>query len=142
MSPAGVRAADRASAPDSQEIRAAVEKAVAFLKARQGPDGSFSPRLAGPGVSAVVAAALLRHGYGPKDPVVARTLAYLEKHVRNDGGIYDKFLANYTTSVAMMAFAEANTDGRYDKLLQNGERFLKGLQYGDQLKPRDPIPAR
>ena len=47
----GVTAADR---------KAVADKAIAFLRTRQGQDGSFAPRLAGPGVSAVVAAALPR----------------------------------------------------------------------------------
>jgi squalene-hopene/tetraprenyl-beta-curcumene cyclase len=93
----------------SKDVQAVVNKAAAYLKTRQGPDGSFSPQRAGPGVSAVVASALLRNGFRPDDPVVAKTLGYLELNVRKDGGIYDKFLANYTTSVALISFAEANT---------------------------------
>ena len=83
--------------PASKDVQAVVDKAAAYLKTRQGPDGSFSPQRAGPGISAVVASGLLRTGFRPDDPVVAKTLAYLESKVRNDGGIYDKSLANYTT---------------------------------------------
>src|SRR5947209_6415891 len=89
--------------PDPKEIKELVDKAFAYLKQRQGGDGSFVPKIAGPGVSALVAASLLRHGYGPDDPLVAKTLAFLEKKVQKDGGVYDKQLANYTTSVALMA---------------------------------------
>src|SRR6185369_1674240 len=84
----------------------------------------------GPGVTAIVVAGLLRNGYGPDDPMVAKAMAYLEQSVKNDGGIYDKGLANYTTSVALMAFHEANKGGKYDKIIQNGSKFLKGLQTG------------
>src|SRR5262249_20623643 len=121
-------AADPASGPDPNEVRAVVAKAVAYLKTRQGTDGSFAPRLAGPGVTAVAAAALLRNGYGPDDPVVAPALAYLEKKVQPDGGVYERMLANYTTSVAVMAFAEANKGGRYDAVLKNATQFLRTLQ--------------
>jgi squalene-hopene/tetraprenyl-beta-curcumene cyclase len=117
-----------AGGPDPKEVRAVVGRAAAFLKTSQGKDGSFSPKIAGPGVSAVVAAALLRNGYDADDPVVARTLAYLEKQVKNDGGIYVKFLANYTTSVALMAFVEANKKGRYDTVIKNAARFLRDMQ--------------
>jgi squalene-hopene/tetraprenyl-beta-curcumene cyclase len=82
-------------------------------------------------VSAVVAAGLLRNGFPTDDPVVARTLAYLEKNVRKDGGVYDKFLANYTTSVALMAFAEANTQGKYDTVIKNATQFLRSMQYDE-----------
>jgi squalene-hopene/tetraprenyl-beta-curcumene cyclase len=116
---------------DPREVNDLVDKAYAYLKKHQGGDGSFSPRIAGPGVSALVAAALLRNGYGPDDPVVAGALRYLEKSVRNDGGIYDKGLANYTTSVAIMALKEANKDGKYDTILANAAKFLKGLQFDE-----------
>ena len=40
--------------PDAKDVQAIVEKAAAYLKAHQGADGSFSPRIAGPGITAVV----------------------------------------------------------------------------------------
>jgi squalene-hopene/tetraprenyl-beta-curcumene cyclase len=124
-------AADADLGADPKDVKSALDKAVAFLKKRQGDDGSFSSQRAGPGVSAVVAAGLLRNGYSPDDPFVARTLGFLEKSVKKDGGIYDKGLANYTTSVSLMAFKEANTKGQYDTLIKNATRFLKRLQEGD-----------
>ncbi len=126
----GGLAAD-SSAPDPKAVQAVVDKAVAYLRTTQKPDGSFSPRIAGPGVSALVAASLIRSGFSPKDPLVARTLAYLEKNIHKDGGIYDKRLANYTTSVAIMAFHEANEDGKYNAVIKNATAFLKRLQYTD-----------
>jgi squalene-hopene/tetraprenyl-beta-curcumene cyclase len=125
----GIRAAE--VGPDAKEVQAVVDKAAAYLKASQGADGSFSPKRAGPGISAVVAAALLRNGFSADEPVVAKTLAYLEKNVQKDGGIYDKFLANYTTSVALMAFADANTNGRYNTVIKNAMQFLRSMQYDD-----------
>src|SRR5687767_7408687 len=86
-----------AADPDPAEVRAAVEKAAAYLKARQNEDGSFAPKLGGPGVTALVAAALIRCGTGPDDPVVAKALRYLESNVQPDGGVYSQRLANYTT---------------------------------------------
>jgi squalene-hopene/tetraprenyl-beta-curcumene cyclase len=128
-------AADRG--PDPKEIQAVREKALAFLKKRQNEDGSFSPKIAGPGISALVVAGLLRNGVAVDDPLVAKTLAYMEKSVKKDGGVYDKFLANYTTSVALMAFKEANKKGKYDTLIQNAMKFLKRLQdTSDDKNPR------
>jgi hypothetical protein len=122
-----VRAADAVGA-DPQQSKDVLEKAADYLKAHQGKDGSFSPKLAGPGVTAVVVAGMLRCGFRADDPVVARGLAYLEKSVKKDGGIYDKGLANYTTSVAIMALQEANKDGKYDSVLKNASAYLKKLQ--------------
>jgi len=126
-----------AQEPNAKELQAVLDKARAFLKSRQGDDGSFSPKFAGagPGISALVAAALIRTGSSANDPLVAKTLGYLEKQVQEDGGIYNKFLANYTTSVAIMAFKEANKNGKYDTLIKNASAFIKKLQHDDENNP-------
>jgi hypothetical protein len=123
-------AAEKAD-PDPADVKALRDKAVAFLRKSQSPDGSFSARLAGPGVTAVVVAALLRNGVPADDPLVARALRYLEKSVQKDGGIYNKRLANYTTCIGLMAFQEANSSGKYDTIIKNATRFLKRLQFED-----------
>ena len=120
----------------AKDIRPVLDKAVGYLKTTQGQDGSFSPKLAGPGITAVVVAGLLRGGISPDEPVVAKGLKYLEGQVKDDGGVYSKGLANYTTSVAAMAFQEANKGGKYDTLLKNAGNFLKGIQ-----KDTDPKNA-
>lgn len=117
--------------PDAKEVKAVLNKAITYLKSAQNADGSFAPKLAGPGVSALVVAGLLRNGVSVDDPLVAKTMKYLEKNIQKDGGIYNKFLANYVTSVSVMAFAEANKNGRYDKVLKNAAKFLKGLQHDE-----------
>jgi len=118
--------------PSAKDLKAVADKAAAYLKSAQGPDGSFSPKVAGPGVTALVTAALLKNGYTTKDPVVAKSLKYLEGQVQKDGGVYSKNLANYTTSVAVMAFKEANEGGKYDSVIKNAADFLKGIQHGGE----------
>jgi squalene-hopene/tetraprenyl-beta-curcumene cyclase len=129
-----VLAADPAG-PDPKEVKAVVQKAVEFLKTRQGKDGGFSGDVPGqgPGITAIVVVGLLRSGVSPDDPLVANGLKYLESKVQKDGGIYDKGLSNYVTSVALLAFKDANTDGKYDTLLKNASKFLKTLQYNEAL---------
>src|SRR5262249_20183934 len=89
----------------SKELQPLIEKGAAALRKSQSADGSWSAKRTGPGATALIVAALLRNGVSPEDPMVAKALAYLESKVQKDGGIYDKFLANYTTSVALMAVA-------------------------------------
>jgi squalene-hopene/tetraprenyl-beta-curcumene cyclase len=122
--------------PNEQDARAVLDKAVAYLKKHQNDDGSFAPKLGGPGVTALITAGLIHNGYGNDDPVVAKSIGYLEKSVKKDGGIYDKRLANYTTSVALLAFVEANKNGKYDTIIKNASKFLKTLQ-DDALKEDD-----
>jgi squalene-hopene/tetraprenyl-beta-curcumene cyclase len=131
VSPAPARAGEKTDPPSPQELQPILNKALAFLKTQQEPSGAFSPKRAGPGITALVAAGLLRAGRSPDEPVVARCLAYLQKSVKADGGIYDQFLANYTTSVAVMAFREANAGGKYDAILKNAAKFIRTMQYGD-----------
>jgi squalene-hopene/tetraprenyl-beta-curcumene cyclase len=123
-------AADTAG-PEAKDVKAVLDKAVAFLKTKQRPDGSFAPKLGGPGITALVAAGLIRDGYSPDDPLVTKALGYLEKSVQKDGGIYDKMLANYTTSVALVALTEANKTGKYDTVIKNASKFLKTLQFDE-----------
>lgn len=128
------RAADDAVGPSASEVRAVIDKGIAYLKSRQGADGSLSPKVAGPGVTGLVAAAVLKCGAGTEAPLVAKALAYLEKNVKPDGGIYDKGLANYTTSVALMALTEASAidKGKYHAVIANAVKFLKSLQQSDE----------
>jgi hypothetical protein len=114
--------------PDPKEVQEVLDKALGYLKTRQTKEGGFALKVGGPGVSALIAAGLIRNGISPREPVVERTLKFLEKKVKADGGVYDQSLANYTTSVAVMAFKEANAGGKYDAVLKNAVKFLKGLQ--------------
>ena len=119
------------AAPTTAEIKPLTEKSIAFLKTQQGPDGSFAPKFSGPGITALIVAGLVQNGHAD-DPTVKKALEYLEKNVQEDGGIYNKQLANYTTCVALLAFKEANVGGKYDKVIANASKFLKGLQNQDK----------
>lgn len=118
-----------AAQPDTE---AAVARGAAFLAKNQEADGSFSPQT-GPAVTALVATGLLRSGRTADDPVVAKALKYLETFVRDDGGIYkaESNHVNYETCITIMAFSAANADGRYTKLIKNGEAYVKSLQWDE-----------
>jgi len=130
----GTAAQDAAPKPvDAKAYQQAVDRAIQYLRTKgQAPDGSYSS-FSGIGVTSVVTSGILRHGRAPDDPLVAKSLKYLEKFVQPDGGIYvaGTFYQNYETCLALMCFKEANRDGRYDKLLKNAERFLKGIQWDE-----------
>src|SRR5262245_23377016 len=116
--------------PDPKDVQASIDKAYDFLKSRQKEDGSFEPARGEPGTTALIAAALIRLGKPIDDPVVAKALKALEKAAKKDGGVYNRFLANYTTSIALVAFREANKDGKYDSVIANAVKFLKSIQQG------------
>jgi squalene-hopene/tetraprenyl-beta-curcumene cyclase len=107
-------------------------KGVKYLQGAQNDDGSYSPD-AGPGITAIVAAALIRSGESPDDAVVAKALKFVEQHLHDDGGVYAEGSThkNYETCIAMMAFHAANKDGRYDEALKRAEAFIKKDQWDE-----------
>lgn len=118
---------------DSAVRQALIKKAVAYLSnVGQSEDGSFSSKT-GPGVTGLVVAGLLSVDIPVDNPVVAKSLKYLESTRHDDGGLYapKSTHANYETCLAMMAFAKANHDGKYTELLQGAERFVKQQQWDE-----------
>jgi squalene-hopene/tetraprenyl-beta-curcumene cyclase len=126
------RAEEASSPADAANLSQAVSRGVDFLQQAQADDGSFSAS-SGPGVTAIVTTALLRSGRTAKDPLVSRSLAYLEKHRHDDGGIYQEGsrYKNYETSLSIVCFQLANEGGRYDDLLAGAERFVKSQQWDE-----------
>jgi squalene-hopene/tetraprenyl-beta-curcumene cyclase len=122
----------RSSKVDHAKVGEAINKAADFLKQAQGNDGSFSAS-SGPGITAIVSAALMRCGRGAQDPVVAKALKYLEGNVHDDGGIYQKGSnhKNYETCLAIVCFHEANKNRHYDKLLAKAEKFVEKEQWDE-----------
>ncbi|QEG37935.1 prenyltransferase/squalene oxidase repeat-containing protein [Bythopirellula goksoeyrii] len=133
-----IQATQAAATDEATQISELVDSAVGFLTQAQADDGSFS-KDSGTGVTSLVATALLRNGYTPEQPVVAKSLEYLFQFVQPDGGIYEPGSThrNYETCLAVVAFHEANTDGKYDDLIAKAESFIKGEQWdqGEGIEP-------
>ena len=84
----------------------AVARAAEYLRTKgQGADGSYTPTT-GPAVTALVTTALLRHGRTASDPLVAKSLKYLESFVQSDGGIYqpESNYRNYETCLSLVCW--------------------------------------
>jgi hypothetical protein len=128
------------AAPAADDLKAVVDKAVKYLAATQRDEGNFSanPRVGEPGLTALIAAALVRNGVPSNNPVVVKALKYLETKVKEDGGVYEKGLSNYMTSLAIVAFKETNTDGKYNKVIDAATKYVKSLQYDEGLTEKDP----
>ena len=110
------------------EAGIAIEKGLAWLKQHQNPDGSWSlndyPALTAlplwaymgdPGVS------------GPMPDYIQKGYAFLLSSVQPDGGIYRKGLANYNTSISLIALVLAH-DGHYDTVIRAAHDFVIGQQ--------------
>lgn len=118
--------------PDKALLQKARNKAADFLRSSQNDDGSWTSAKA-PGITALVTTGLLQSGIPADDPMVAKALKHIEGFVQQDGGIYFSGTThrNYETSIAVLAFHEANRDGRYNKTLAGAANFLRGLQWDE-----------
>jgi hypothetical protein len=120
----------RAAEPKMEDM---VHRGFEFLAKAQNEKGQISPRI-GSGVTALAVTAALRHGMEFDEPHVAKALKALEGYVHPDGGIYGSDrVRNYETCVCIVALSEANKkagDKRYDTILKNADKFLRGLQIG------------
>jgi squalene-hopene/tetraprenyl-beta-curcumene cyclase len=122
-------------APSADDVKGVVDKALGFFKGAQKDGGNFAddPRAGEPGLTALIAAALVRNGVAADNPVVSKALKFLESKVQKDGGVYDRGLSNYMTCLAIMTFKESNKDGKYDKTVEAAVKYVKSLQFADGL---------
>jgi squalene-hopene/tetraprenyl-beta-curcumene cyclase len=125
-------AAGQQLGPSPTKYQQAVSSAVGYFEQAQAEDGSYSKQN-GIGVTALVATGLLRVGKSPADPLVARSLKFIEGQVRDDGGVYTEGSRHriYDTCLAIQCFTAANNDGHYDKILKGAEQYVKGLQWDE-----------
>ena len=117
---------------DAERYRQVVSRAIQYLENSQADNGSFSESL-GPAVTAMCTAALLENGVPQSSPAVQKGLRYLQGFIQADGGVYapGSNLRNYETSVAVMCFVAANSDGQYDEVIRKAIDFQKNIQWDD-----------
>lgn len=121
------------AAADVEAIRAALARGGAFLiEHEQAADGSFSADV-GPAVTALAVTALVRSGMPATAPAVQQGLAYLLSFRQPDGGLYvpGSPVANYETSIGLLALAACNTDGSLDDAIKAAAEYVKRLQWDD-----------
>ena len=85
-----------------KQLTASLDKAAAYLRQQQQPDGMWEKH---PGISGLAATALLRMP-GEKAAqlqVVGKTLDEFVKMAKPDGGIYEKAIPHYITAVSVGA---------------------------------------
>jgi len=136
----------RGTAPTAQGLSAATRNALtaslargaSYLEQQQKPDGTWENH---PGVTAMVAAALLRRPDVPHERALqatGKTLDYLRSLAKPDGGIYVKDIPHYITAVSVMAFVAGGRPG--DKpLVEKGRQYLADhlLDEGEGVSPSD-----
>lgn len=130
-----------ATSVDAKDHAVMVKKGLDYLRKAQLPDGSFSTTR-GPGVTGLLLSGMIVSGLQPGDPMVDKSLDYILKSVRENGGIYadGSVHANYETCLAITALAKLNTSGKYTDILKNAEKFVKEQQWdeGEGIDPAKP----
>ncbi len=133
-----------AAGPDPAVWQRTVDRAAAYLRTAQAPDGSWSEQRS-PGVTGIALTGLLRTGrVKADDPVAERALGYIESLVNEKAGhIAGKDprpqLLNYVTSINVMALQAAGREDKYRKVVGDAVAFLKKLQFDEEdgKTPRD-----
>jgi squalene-hopene/tetraprenyl-beta-curcumene cyclase len=120
----------RADVSLKNEVQNAIGRGLTWLATKQNPGGWWSqpehPALTGLVLTSFQGdpSGFYKKRYNQN---IQQGYAYLLKIVKPDGGIYESGLANYNTSVCMMALYVANRP-EYEKVIKNARNFLVGLQ--------------
>ncbi len=120
------------------EIRDSLNRSLVWLRAQQNTDGSFGKDTLHPALTALPLIAFQREPTGrfAKEEFVAKGYAYLRSFTQPDGGIYSKEngLANYNTSVCLLALVGANEPKDLDTLVK-ARAYVVGQQAAGMAKP-------
>lgn len=111
------------------EAQIAISKGLAWLRQQQNPDGSWSLN----DYPALTALALWAYMGDPsgvpqaKPDYIKKGYDFILSSARPDGGIYRKGLANYNTSISLVALVLAQ-DSKYDGIIRVAHDFVVGQQ--------------
>jgi squalene-hopene/tetraprenyl-beta-curcumene cyclase len=110
------------------EIQRAIEKGNDFLKSSQHSNGWWSTP-DHPSVTALALSAMMGEPGGrlKNSAGIKKGYAFVVSCAQPDGGIYVTNLANYNTSISMMALLAAN-DPKYDRVLRQARAYVVGSQ--------------
>jgi len=110
-------------------------RATAYLRAQQdSATGGWGVRPQGPQLPAitglVVTGMLMDPEIDGTDPAVARAVEFILRHRRPSGGIYDRILPSYNTSICLSALALLDSP-EARAAVRPAQDYLRGLQYSE-----------
>ena len=140
---AGARAAGAAAPPTRADIAASIEKGVTWLLSNQNSNGWWSTADQ-PAVTGVVLTSLNREPTGrflrKRPSELNRAYDFVLGSVRPDGSIHRGALANYNTSLCLLALSTAD-DPHFLPVIRNARAFLASTQidFGEPGKQDTPF---
>ena len=110
------------------QVKTAIGKGLDYLAASQNAEGYWTaPDLPGLSALAVQAFLLGPDGDRRKDAAVEKGLKFIRESAKPDGGIYNKGLSNYNTSVCMTTLLHADRP-EDRKMIDAARNYLIGAQ--------------
>jgi hypothetical protein len=129
--------AARGGGDDPRQVKArpVIDKAIAYLRSQQDKDSSgWAVPKEGPAYPAITALVLngmlMDKGIAATDPTVKAGVAFVLKYKQPDGGLYDKILPSYNTSICLSMLSRVDTP-EAKAAIKPAQEFLKSLQFGD-----------
>lgn len=124
------------AAPPAEQAQATIDKALAFLKTQQQPDGGWQATdRHPPAFTALVLRAFVQDDkYDTKTDFVARGFTKLLGYQTDEGGIYKTLLANYNTAIAVSVLIHAD-DPAFKPQIDKAIAYLKQLQWTESTRP-------
>ncbi len=117
------------------KARTMIDRAVSFLRSQQdeatggwavNPNGPNFPAITGLVISGLIA----EPSIDANDPTVRRGVEYMLSFRKPDGGIYDRVLPTYNTSLCLSALAKVNRP-EAAAAIEPAVNFLKGMQWSE-----------
>lgn len=120
------------------------DRAVAYLRTQQHDSGGWGVRDEGPNFPAitglVVTGMMLDPAIDATDDDVSEGLGYILSFRQPDGGIYDRVLASYNTSICLSAIALARDEmPEAEAGVEPAVAFLRQLQWGAEVTIGGPL---
>ena len=105
-----------------KDIEFSIRFGLRWLINNQEPNGSWQNY---PAITALVLSSLLKSDYNfnINDTVILKGFQFLQNCVQKDGGIYLDEIANYNTSICLMAFKEIKNPD-FTKIITDAEDYL------------------
>lgn len=133
----------RLAVKKQDQAEGTIARAIAFLRAKQDKgSGGWSIPAQGPAYPAITAlivrGMMMQPGITQDDPSVGMGVKFVLNQQQPDGGIYDKVLPSYNTSICVVALSRVDTPQAKDAV-KRAVDFLKSIQFGENAVVRDGV---
>ncbi|MEM9663203.1 MAG: hypothetical protein AAF937_12950, partial [Planctomycetota bacterium] len=118
-----------------EKLEQFTSRAIEFLRSQQGDTGGWAVPPQGPVFPAITGIAitgiLMDPAVDSTDPDVLEGIEFMLGYRQPDGGIYDRILASYNTSICVSTLALARDElPEADVAIEPAVSFLRELQWG------------